>query len=145
VVLTVTILARLFGQLGVAVTSHARDAELRPFVDRALALALLLGAAGIVAILAAGAVIDVVVGLGHGVDGAVAVWTAAYFATSLFALAAARDIWLPSTTPMVLDRHGRAILRLALVMGAVQIVNLIGYRIELFILDRYEGLAQVGI
>jgi O-antigen/teichoic acid export membrane protein len=33
VVLTVTILARLFGQLGVAVTSHARDQELRPFVD----------------------------------------------------------------------------------------------------------------
>ena len=198
VVLTVTILARLFGQLGVAVTSFARHAELRPFVNRALALALLLGAAGIVAILAAGAVIDafglrlaaiaapalipnivnacisgvllgrarirlwnyiqalpplltligmliVVVGLGHGVDGAVAVWTAAYFATSLFALAAARDVWLPPTTPRVLDRHGRAILRLALVMGAVQIVNLIGYRIELFILDRYDGLAQVGI
>jgi O-antigen/teichoic acid export membrane protein len=198
VVLTVTILARLFGQLGVAVTSHARDADLRPFVDRALALALVLGAAGIVAILAAGAVIDpfglrlaaiaapalvpnvvnacisgvllgrarirlwnyiqalpplltligmliVVVGLGHGVDGAVAVWTAAYFATSLFALVAARDVWLPPTTTRVLDRHGRAILRLALVMGAVQIVNLIGYRIELFILDRYDGLAQVGI
>jgi O-antigen/teichoic acid export membrane protein len=198
VVLTVTILARLFGQLGVAVTSHARDAELRPFVGRALALALLLGIAGIVAILAAGAMIDafglrlaaiaapalvpnvvnacisgvllgrarirlwnyiqalpplltligmliVVVGLGHGVDGAVAVWTAAYFATSAFALVAARDIWLPPATPRVLDRHGRAILRLALIMGAVQIVNLIGYRIELFILDRYEGLAQVGI
>jgi len=198
VVLTVTILARLFGQLGVAVTSHARNAELRPFVGRALALALVLGIAGIVAILAAGAMIDafglrlaaiaapalvpnvvnacisgvllgrarirlwnyiqalppqltligmliVVVGLGHGVDGAVAVWTAAYFATSAFALLAARDVWLPPTTPRVLDRHGRAILRLALVMGAVQIVNLIGYRIELFILDRYEGLAQVGI
>jgi O-antigen/teichoic acid export membrane protein len=198
VVLTVTILARLFGQLGVAVTSHARDAELRPFVGRALALALVLGIAGIVAILAAGAMIDafglrlaaiaapalipnivnacvsgvllgrarirlwnyiqalpplltligmliVVVGLGHGVDGAVAVWAAAYFATAAFALVAARDLWLPPTTPRVLDRHGRAILRLALVMGAVQIVNLIGYRIELFILDRYEGLAQVGI
>jgi len=198
VVLTVTILARLFGQLGVAVTTHARNAELRPFVGRALALALVLGIAGIVAILAAGAMIDafglrlaaiaapalvpnvvnacisgvllgrarirlwnyiqalppqltligmliVVVGLGHGVDGAVAVWTAAYFATSAFALLAARDVWLPPTTPWVLDRHGRAILRLALVMGAVQIVNLIGYRIELFILDRYEGLAQVGI
>jgi len=198
VVLTVTILARLFGQLGVAVTTHARNAELRPFVGRALALALVLGIAGIVAILAAGAMIDafglrlaaiaapalvpnvvnacisgvllgrarirlwnyiqalppqltligmliVVVGLGHGVDGAVAVWTAAYFATSAFALLAARDVWLPPTTPRVLDRHGRAILRLALVMGAVQIVNLIGYRIELFILDRYEGLAQVGI
>jgi O-antigen/teichoic acid export membrane protein len=198
VVLTVTILARLFGQLGVAVTSHAREAELRPHVVRALTLALLLGLFGIGVILAAGAVIDafglrlaavaapalvpnivnacisgvllgrarirlwnyiqalpplltlvgmlvVVVGLGHGVEGAVAVWAAAYFATSVFALVAARDLWLPLTLPPVLDRHGRAIGRLALVMGTVQIVNLIGYRIELFILDRYEGLAQVGI
>jgi O-antigen/teichoic acid export membrane protein len=198
VVLTVTILARLFGQLGVAVTSHARDAELRPFVDRALVLALLLGMLGIGAILTAGALIDafglrlaaiaapallpnivnaclsgvllgrarirlwnyiqalpplltlvgmliVVVGLDGGVDGAVAVWTGAYFATAAFALAAARDLWLPPAAPQVLDRHGLAILRLALVMGAVQIVNLIGYRIELFILDRYDGLAQVGI
>jgi O-antigen/teichoic acid export membrane protein len=198
VVLTVTILARLFGQLGVAVTSHARGAELRPFVVRALTLALLLGTAGIAVILVAGAAIDafglrlaaiaapalvpnivnacisgvllgrarirlwnyiqalpplltlvgmlvVVVGLGHGVDGAVAVWTAAYFATAAFALFAARDLWLPPTAPRILDRHGRAVLRLALLMGAVQIVNLIGYRIELFILDRYEGLAQVGI
>jgi O-antigen/teichoic acid export membrane protein len=87
----------------------------------------------------------VVVGLGRGVDGAVAVWTIAYFATALFALTAARDLWLPPAAPQVLDGHGRAILRLALVMGAVQIVNLIGYRIELFILDRYDGLAQVGI
>jgi O-antigen/teichoic acid export membrane protein len=198
VVLTVTILARLFGQLGVAVTSHARGADLRPFVGRALPLAVLLGGLGIAAILVAGALIDafglrlaaiaapalvpnivnacisgvllgrarirlwnyiqalpplltlvgmliVVVGLGRGVDGAVAVWTAAYFATSAFALVAARDLWLPAAAPRVLDRHGRAILRLALMMGTVQIVNLIGYRIELFILDRYDGLAQVGI
>jgi O-antigen/teichoic acid export membrane protein len=198
VVLTVTILARLFGQLGVAVTSHARDAELRPFVDRALVLALLLGTVGIAAVLTAGALIDafglrlaaiaapallpnivnacfsgvllgrarirlwnyiqalpplltlvgmliVVVGLDGGVDGAVAAWTAAYIVTAAFALTAARDLWLPAAAPQFLDRHGRAILRLALVMGAVQIVNLIGYRIELFILDRYDGLAQVGI
>ena len=43
------------------------------------------------------------------------------------------------------DGHGRGILRLAFVMGAVQIVNLVGYRIELFVLDRYDGLAAVGI
>jgi O-antigen/teichoic acid export membrane protein len=198
VVLTVTILARLFGQLGVAVTSHARDQELRPFVDRALVLAPLLGFIGMAAILTAGAIIDsfglrlaaiaapallpnivnaslsgvllgrarvrlwnyiqalppvltligmliVVVGLGGGVDAAVGAWTVAYFLTAAFALAAARDLWLPPAAPQFLDRHGRAILRLALVMGAVQIVNLIGYRIELFILDRYEGLAEVGI
>jgi O-antigen/teichoic acid export membrane protein len=198
VVLTVTILARLFGQLGVAVTSHARDQELRPFVDRALLLALVLGGIGMAAILAAGAIIDsfglrlaaiaapallpnivnaclsgvllgrarirlwnyiqvlpplltligmlvLVVGLGGGVDAAVASWTIAYVLTAAFALAAAADLWLPPATPQFLDSHGRAILRLALVMGAVQIVNLIGYRIELFILDRYKGLAEVGI
>ena len=30
-------------------------------------------------------------------------------------------------------------------MGVVQIVNLIGYRVELFVLDRFKGLAAVGI
>ena len=87
----------------------------------------------------------VVVGLGGGVNAAVGAWTVAYFLTAAFALTAARDLWLPPAVPQFLDRHGRAILRLGLVMGAVQIVNLIGYRIELFILDRYDGLAQVGI
>jgi O-antigen/teichoic acid export membrane protein len=198
VVLTVTILARLFGQLGVAVTSYADEAEPKPLVQRALALAFLLGFVGLALILVAGAVIDafglrlaaiaapalipnivnasisgvllgqarvrlwnyiqalpplltlvgmliVVVGLGGGVEGAVGVWTAAYFLTCAFALVAARDLWFPSSVPRTFDRHGRGILRLAFVMGAVQIVNLIGYRIELFVLDRYDGLAAVGI
>ena len=30
-------------------------------------------------------------------------------------------------------------------MGAVQIVNLVGYRVELFVLHHYEGLSVVGI
>jgi O-antigen/teichoic acid export membrane protein len=30
-------------------------------------------------------------------------------------------------------------------MGAVQVLNLVSYRIELFILERYDGLADVGI
>jgi hypothetical protein len=198
VVLTVTILARLFGQLGVAVTSYADERALRPLVQRALAQAFVLGLGGLVLILVAGVVIDafglrlaaiaapalipnivnacisgvllgrarirlwnyiqalpplltlvgmliVVVGLGHGVDGAIATWTIAYFLTAAFALVATRDLWSPPVVPRMLDRHGRALARLALVMGAVQIVNLIGYRIELFVLDRYDGLAAVGI
>jgi O-antigen/teichoic acid export membrane protein len=198
VVLTVTILARLFGQLGVAVTSYADERALRPLVQRALAQAFVLGLGGLVLILVAGVVIDafglrlaaiaapalipnivnacisgvllgrarirlwnyiqalpplltlvgmliVVVGLGHGVDGAIATWTIAYFLTAVFALVATRDLWSPPVVPRILDRHGRALARLALVMGAVQIVNLIGYRIELFVLDRYDGLAAVGI
>jgi O-antigen/teichoic acid export membrane protein len=198
VVLTVTILARLLGQLGVAVTSLSREDELRPLVRRGLAWTLVLGLGGIVLILAAGALIDsfglrlaaiaapalvpnivnaclsgillgtarirlwnyiqvlpplltlagmlgVVVGLGGGVDAAVAVWTGAYFVTSAFALAAARDVWLPLGWAPLHDRMARAIVRLGLGMGLVQIVNLIGYRVELFVLDRLKGLAAVGI
>jgi O-antigen/teichoic acid export membrane protein len=198
VVLTVTILARLFGQLGVAVTSLGRGVELRPLVVRALVLTLVLGLGGAGLILLAGAMIDafglrlaaiaapallpnilnacisgvllgsarirlwnyiqvlpplltlagmliVVVGLDRGVDAAVAVWTIAYWLTAAFALCAARDLWLPLTKPRILDRYGRAISRLAFGMGVVQIVNLIGYRVELFVLDHFKGLAQVGI
>jgi O-antigen/teichoic acid export membrane protein len=198
VVLTVTILARLFGQLGVAVTSLSREGELRPLVRRGLAWTFVLGLAGIFLILAAGAILDsfglrlaaiaapalvpnilnaclsgvllgaarirlwnyiqvlppvltlagmlaVVVGLGGGVDAAVAVWTASYFVTSAFALGAAHDLWWPLRGAPLFDRLGRGILRLGCGMGLVQIVNLIGYRVELFVLDRFKGLASVGI
>jgi O-antigen/teichoic acid export membrane protein len=198
VVLSVTILARLFGQLGVAATSLGRGEQRRPFVLRALAWTLALGLGGVALILAAGALIDsfglrlaaiaapalvpnivnaclsgvllgaarirlwnyiqvlpplltlagmlvVVVGLRGGVDAAVAVWTVAYFATMLFALAAAHGLWLPPVRVALLDREGRALAALALGMGLVQIVNLIGYRVELFLLDRFKGLAAVGI
>jgi O-antigen/teichoic acid export membrane protein len=87
----------------------------------------------------------VVVGLGRGVDAAVAVWTLAYWVTAVFTLVAARDLWPPLRLPPILDRKGRAILLLASGMGAVQIVNLIGYRVELFVLEHFKGLAQVGI
>ena len=30
-------------------------------------------------------------------------------------------------------------------MGAVQVINLLSYRVELFILDRHAGLAEIGI
>jgi O-antigen/teichoic acid export membrane protein len=198
VVLTVTILARLFGQLGVAVTSLSREGELRPLVRRGLGWTFVLGLAGILLILAAGAIIDsfglrlaaiaapalvpnilnaclsgvllgaarirlwnyiqvlpplltlagmliVVVALGGGVDAAVAVWTAAYFVTSAFALVASHDLWWPLRGAPLFDRFGRAIVRLGCGMGLVQIVNLIGYRVELFVLDRFKGLAAVGI
>ena len=198
VVLTVTILARLFGQLGVAVTSLSRRGELRPLVSRGLGWTLVLGLAGVVLILLAGAGIDAfglrlaaiaapalipnilnaclsgvllgaarlrlwnyiqvlppiltlvgmliaVVGLDGGVDAAVFVWTLAYFVTAAFALVASRDLWLPPARGSLLDGTGRAILWLGFGMGAVQIVNLIGYRVELFVLEHFKGLAQVGI
>ena len=86
-----------------------------------------------------------VVGLDLGVEGAVGAWAAGHAATALFALAATYDLWSPLAVPRLLDRHGETILRLALVMGAVQLVNLVSYRAELLVLGRLEGLDDVGV
>jgi O-antigen/teichoic acid export membrane protein len=200
VVLSVTILARLLGQLGLAVTTRMRegDVELRQLVHRALALGIVLGGAGAGLVVVMGALTDVigaelaliaavalvpnviwqtvsgillglarvrvwnyvqalspiltlagmlvlVVGLDGDVRAAVTAWTLAHLLTAAFALTVSRDVWLPLGPPPALDDHGRTILRLAILMGVVQVVNLLGYRIELFILEWYEGVAAVGI
>jgi len=199
VVLSVTILARLLGQLGLAVTARMRDrgTDLRQLVHRALGLALVLGLAGGALVAAASPVLNVrgdlaliaavalipnvlwqtasgvllglarvrvwnliqalspiltlvgmlvlVVALDGGVRAAVVAWTAAHVLTAAFALFLTRDVWHPIGRPALLDEHGRMMLRLALAMGAVQVVNLIGYRVELFVLELYDGVASVGI
>jgi O-antigen/teichoic acid export membrane protein len=86
-----------------------------------------------------------VVWLDAGVRGAVLAWTVANVVTAALALAATRDLWFPFRIPRVGDRTGRLLARLAVTMGAVQVVNLVSYRIELFVLDRYKGLDHVGI
>lgn len=200
VALSATILARLFGQLGYAVTSRMREhgAELRPLVHRALGLAASLGGTGMAAILlwahltrgigvetgaiAAAALLPTivvqsisgvllglgevrlwnwiqllpqlatlaglvafVVALGGGVRAAVLASTLAWALTAAFALVATQRIWRPFDLPNVLDLFSLTLARLALVMGAVQVVNLISYRVELYVLDRYRGIADVGV
>jgi O-antigen/teichoic acid export membrane protein len=201
VVLSVTILSRLLGQLGLAVTNRLQAVpatEVRPLVHRAFAIGALLGAFGMAGVVAWGAatpgigagtaaiaaaalvpnvvwqtvsgvllglarvrlwnyiqalsplltlagMLVLVVGLDGGVQSAVFAWTLAHFLTATFALVAARDLVMPVDVPPFLDVHGRTILRLALVMGAVQVVNLIGYRVELFLLEYYDGVAAVGV
>ncbi len=197
VVLSVTILSRLFGQLGLAVTNRMQQhrVELRPLIHRAFALALLLGVAGGATIVGWGhvqrgigfelaaigavalvpnivwqSVSGVLLGLGRvrlwnwiqalppiltlvgmlglvvaydgGVRGALISWTLAHVITALFALVATRHVWTPFALDELVDV---ALARLAITMGAVQVVNLISYRIELFILDRFRGIGAVGI
>jgi O-antigen/teichoic acid export membrane protein len=199
-VLGVTIASRLLNQLGIAVTSQAgrTTGDPRPLVQRALALAVVLGSAGAAVLIAGGFVSDeigprlailaslalipnivwqtisgvllgqarirlwnvlqaltplltlvgmlvLVVALGGGVYAAVTAWVAANVATALVALVAAHDVWLPASRPRLLDRTARAIAGLALLMGAVQVVNLLSYRIELFILGYEGGLEDVGV
>lgn len=199
VVLSVTIVSRLLGQLGLAVTTRMRerDVEVRRLVHRALALGLIIGGAGAgLVVLSSGAtgvplelaliagaalvpnvvwqtlsgvllglarvrewnviqalspiltlagILVLVVALGGGVRAAVIAWVIAHVLTAAFALAVTRDLWLPFGPPPLLDEHGRMLLRLALAMGAIQVVNLVGYRVELFVLEWYEGVAAVGI
>jgi O-antigen/teichoic acid export membrane protein len=201
VVLSVTILSRLLGQLGLAVTNRLQEVpatDVRPLVHRAFLIGTLLGAAGTAGIIAWGAVapgigattaaiaaaalvpnvvwqtisgvllglarvrlwnhiqalsplltlvgmLVLVVALDGGVDGAILAWTLAHFLTATFAVVAARDLVVPVAVPPFLDTAGRTILRLAIVMGAFQVVNLIGYRVELFLLEYYDGVAAVGV
>jgi O-antigen/teichoic acid export membrane protein len=199
-VLSVTIVTRLLGQLGLAVTNRlqGREGQLRGFVQRALGLAIVLGLAGIafvvawatatgeldveIALAAALALVPnviwqtlsgVLMGLGRvrlwnyiqlappvltlvgmlvlvvWLDGdvveALLAWAIANSLTAVFALSAARDLWLPIGRPRLGDPLSRTIARLALVMGAVQIVNLLSYRVELFVLRHFRDLGDVGV
>jgi len=45
----------------------------------------------------------------------------------------------------LVDDFSRPLAELALTMGAVQVVLLISYRVELIVLDRSRGIAQVGV
>ena len=200
VVLSVTIMTRLLGQLGYAVTNRMqqRGVDLRKLVQTALAIGLVLGVTGTGAIVAWGAftggigvrvaivaalalvpnviwqlicgvllglnrvrlwnviqtlppvltlawVLVLVVGLHEGVTGAVVAWTLAHACTAVFALYATRDTWVPMPMRDLLELFNRPLAVLALTMGAVQVVNLISYRIELIVLDRSRGVAQVGV
>jgi O-antigen/teichoic acid export membrane protein len=200
VVLGATIVSRLLGQLGVAVTSRMRDAptSVVPLTQRALGLGLVLGLIGsptmaaitaisgqvptklaivgslgivpnviwqtisgvllgkarirlwnviqlLSPVLALASLLVFVAGFDTGVTGALVGWGLSNLLTAVFALVAARDLWWPVHWQRLFDTAGRTILRLALVMGAVQVVNLISYRAELFVLGRESGNAAVGI
>jgi O-antigen/teichoic acid export membrane protein len=199
-ILSVTILSRLLGQLGYAVTHRLqqRGVSLRRLVQAAFAIAVVLGTCGMAAVVAWGrfehgvgpgvaviaacglvpnivwqaisgvllglgrvrlwnviqtlpplltfvAMLVIVVGLGGGVKGAVLAWTIAHVLTGAFALVATRDVWQPMPLARLLDLYDRPLARLALTMGAVQVVNLVAYRIELIVLDRERGVGGVGV
>jgi O-antigen/teichoic acid export membrane protein len=200
VVLGATIVSRLLGQLGVAVTSRLRNAGVSAsdLTRRALGLGLALAALGAPAmaaitaesgqvstklavvgalgilpnvlwqtisgvllgqgrirlwnviqllspVLALLSLLVLVAGLDTGVTGALAGWALANALMAVFALVAARDLCWPPERPSLRDPLSEILLRLALVMGAVQVVNLVSYRAELFVLGRESGNVAVGI
>jgi O-antigen/teichoic acid export membrane protein len=86
-----------------------------------------------------------VVALGGGVRAALLAWTAAHYVTAALALSLTRDVWRPFRLGPLLDGPSQTLVRLALTMGALQVISLIGYRAELFVLEAMKGVDAVGI
>ena len=86
-----------------------------------------------------------VVGLGGDVRAGLAAWTCAHVLTALLALVLTRDVWHPFRFGGLVDVVSQGLIRLALTMGALQVIALIGYRIELFVLEAIEGVRAVGV
>ena len=86
-----------------------------------------------------------VVGLDGGVRAGLAAWTCAHVVTALLALVLTRDVWKPFRFGGLVDAVSKALIRLALTMGALQVIALIGYRIELFVLEAIDGVRAVGV
>jgi O-antigen/teichoic acid export membrane protein len=63
----------------------------------------------------------------------------------VLALGLTRDVWQPFRIGSLVDGVSQALIRLALTMGALQVISLIGYRIELFVLEAIDGVRAVGI
>jgi O-antigen/teichoic acid export membrane protein len=86
-----------------------------------------------------------VVGFDGDVRAALVAWTAAHYVTALLALTSTRDVWSPFRVESLVDAPSRTLVSLALAMGALQVISLIGYRAELFVLESLRGVDAVGI
>jgi len=89
--------------------------------------------------------IGLVVVLRRGVSGAAAAWVIGQWLVAITSLALARDLWWPLRGVNWLGHHAVAILRLGMKLGLVNAVGLLNYRVELFILEAYRGVHDVGI
>src|SRR4051812_38911037 len=86
-----------------------------------------------------------VVALAGGVHAALVAWTAAHYVTAVLALVLTRDVWSPFRLESIVDSPSRILVTLALAMGALQVLSLVGYRAELFVLEALRSVDAVGI
>ena len=92
-----------------------------------------------------GGLLLLVVALDLGLPGAVAAWLAGTALTSTVALIWTRDLWLSRVRRTARSARTRAILSLGLKAGIVNLVALINYRVEFFMLELYHGIHSVGV
>lgn len=86
-----------------------------------------------------------VVGFGLGLNGAVAAWLFGTAFTALVALVGARDLWMPAVRTRLSFSAATPLVSLAFRAGVVNLVALVNYRVEMFLLEAYGGLRQVGV
>jgi O-antigen/teichoic acid export membrane protein len=96
-------------------------------------------------LLTVGFTLVLVVWLGGDVRAALVAWTAAHYVTATVALALTHDVWSPFRIESIVDKPSRTLVSLALAMGALQVIALIGYRAELFVLESVRDVATVGV
>ena len=83
-----------------------------------------------------------------GVEGAILAWALGHLVTGALSLAITREIWWPHLRSKAPPGMGRNLLRLALAMGAVNVILYVNYRAEFAVLEHFrgkEGDAEVGI
>jgi O-antigen/teichoic acid export membrane protein len=86
-----------------------------------------------------------VVALDGGVHAALAAWTVAHYLTAALALYLIRDVYSPYRLASLVDGTSQTLVRLALTMGALQVIALVCYRAELWVLEAFEGVDAVGV
>ena len=86
-----------------------------------------------------------VVGFDLGISGAVIAWFAGTMVTTAIALTWTRDLWWARTARIAQSARTRAILSLGLKAGIVNLVALINYRVEFFLLRAWHSLGDVGV
>ena len=83
-------------------------------------------------------------GLDMGVNGAILAWTLGHTITAVAALYLTRAIWWPHVTARIPMATTKKLLKLALAMGAVNVIIYINYRVEFIFIERLEGADEVG-
>jgi O-antigen/teichoic acid export membrane protein len=82
--------------------------------------------------------------LEFGVRGAILGWALAHTITAIAALYMTRAIWLPHLTARIPRSATVSLLKLALAMGAVNVIIFVNYRIEFGFIERLRGDQDVG-
>ena len=81
----------------------------------------------------------------YGVRGAVIAWTLGHITTAVVGLTATHRIWVAWLMKRRPRGRALALIRLAVTIGAANVIVLLNYRVELFILRHYRDTDEVGI